>query len=543
MIRRAISALTRAVRGWVRRHREGLHSLLLVLLVAALIGQCGLLWGRVLTLDSMPAGARTLLASLTQREQTTDNSAAALPIRFAARSGDGLYGIQYNADGLADAYESTADIWAQAWSHAGELTPATAAQYRSALRQTMLLMEYDGTIPVHILTGWLGLTPPDGTAQRAAGAVALCRDADGAYTLYLRDSRTGGIFCAPTAADDSLFGAAVGQFEPNDCTLAADTDDRSVSPDLLYFPGGETFDVLSFDAYRGGDGWDDVLTAFGMDADAAETTAYTADGVRVYVSGSSTVRLAEDGSMRYDGTSLRLPASRGNDRLMQCIQMGYDLSRAALDAVGIGASAALTDAYTDENGRYIAVFGLQIGGVPADNKVTGYFARYEFEGGAMVHANLALRTCQTTGETVAIMPEKQAAASLDASVDAVLSLRYIDEAAGTDSSWEQLYDETSDGTSLSAASDDLWGAEDSTEQDTAWNDTPDSMDSTGSTADSETLDTAWYDSTGTPVTPQWYALQYGGELHLPDSGRTLSPEEIVAVRPDFDRLIQGGDAA
>ncbi len=533
MIRRRIAALLRAVRGWFRRHREGLRSLLIVVLVAALIGQSGLLWSHVLEKDKMPAPIRSLLSLFASSEQTTDNAAAALPIRFAARGDDGLYGIQYNADGLEDAYETTADVWAQAWENADALTLSDNAAYREALRQEMLLMDYDGTVPLTILTGWLNVTLADSAVDCAAGTVALCCNTDNTYTLFVRDSQTGSIFSAQTSVDDTLFDTTVGQFEPNDCTLAADEDDAAVSPDLLYFPGGETFDVLSFDAYRADSGWEDILTAFGMDADAALDSAYTTDNVTVYVSGSNTIRLADDGSMRYDGISLRISSTQGNDRLMQYVQLGYELTCDAVDAIGSGATAVLTDAYTDEDGRYIAVFGLQIGGVPVDNAVTGYFARYEFEGDTMVHANLALRTSQTTGETITVMPEKQTAASLDGTVSAVLSLRYVDEAAGSDSSWEQLYD-TDD-------TDDLWNAEnsDDTELDTAWNDF---LDDALDDVDDE-LDTAWYDTTGTPVSPQWYALHYGGEDNLLDDVRTIDPEDIVVVQADFDRMIQGGGAS
>lgn len=532
MIRRRISAVFRRVSGLLRTHREGLRSLLLVVLVVTLVVQSGALWSRVLTRDSIPwSGLRARSAASAQAGQGTDNSAGAVPIRFAARGKDGLYGIQYNTDGLKIAYEDTADVWAQALENAENPTQSNVGQYRTALQQEMLLMEYDGSVPLHIIAGWLGMELPKALDNCIIGAAALCRSADNTYTLYLRDSTDGSLACAQTAVEDSLFDAAVGQFEPNDCLLAADQDDAVVSPDLLYFPGGETFAVVSFQAYNGSDGLEDLLAAFDLDADVAVDNAYTTDGVTVYVSGSNAVRMAEDGSMRYDGTGVGVTASSGHDQLMQYVQTGYELTGAVLDAIDSGASASMTSAYTDsDTGRYIVVYGLQIGGVPVDNNVTGYFARYEFEGGELVHADLALRTCQTTGETVAVMPEKQAAAALDSAADAVLSLRYVDKAVGTSSSWEQLYDEDDDA---------LWNVEnqENPDADTAWND---NLDDTGDSEEEDGLDTPWYDSTDTPVSPRWYALRYGSTDSMPHIGRTLSPDEIVVKQADFDRMIQEG---
>ena len=114
----------------------------------------------------------------------------------------------------------------------------------------------------------------------------------------------------------------------------------------------------------------------------------------------------------------------------------------------------------------------------------------------------------------------------------MLSLRYIDKAVGTNSSWEQLYDDSTD---------DLWNAEDGWQDTPAgedgWNDVP----AGGQTGDG--LETSWYDTTGTPVSPQWYVLRYGDAENLPDFGPTISPEEIVVIQADFDRMIQGGGAA
>ncbi|MCD8355022.1 MAG: hypothetical protein LUE11_00405 [Clostridia bacterium] len=542
----------RRLKRFFQKHRDGLRSLLIVVLVAALAVQCGLLWSRMLPESSF--SLQTFFSS--RKEISTDNSAGAMPIRFAARSDSGLYGVEYNTDGLAEAYEATADIWAQALEHAAEPSAVRMEDYRSALTRNLLLMEYDGSIPVHILAGWLGCSVTDALEECALGTAVLCSGENNSFALYFRDSRNGKLWCAQTSVDTEAFDAAAKQFDPNGCVLAADEEDSTVSPDLLYFCDSAAFDVVSFGTYTGADGMDTLLEAFGMHAEVAQQNAYNTDGMTVYVSGSNTIRLASDGSMVYEGTGVSVNAAHGHDRLMQYVQTGYKLTGEALEAIDCGAAPALIRAYTDEDsGRYIVVYGIQVNGVPVDNAVTGYFARYEFARGMLVHANLALRTCQTTGETVAVMPEKQAAASQPFDADMRLSLRYVDEAKGTGSHTWNAGGEDMD--------DSMWRAEDTVQEtetdigladspdgdaDIAWDDTSEIDDSwitdeiTDTGAD-DTLGTAWYDNTGTAVSPQWYVMRHSNTADIPNTGRTLSPEDIAVVQADFDRLIRGGGAA
>ncbi len=524
MMRRRIQRILRGIRRFFRAHYEQLRTLLLLVLIVGVCVQSRALW-----LRAMDDG----LGSNHAAGNAVDSSACAMPIRFAARADGEVYGMQYNTNGMQQAYDRTADVWVQALENAGTPQVSNTARYREALRCDMLLMDYDGSVPLYALAGWLDCALPQQLETYTLGTIALSCGDNFDYSLYLRDAQTGSILQIPTSVDTTTFSAAIEQFEPNDCTLAADQKDAGVSPDTLYFPGGETFEVVSFDAYDGADGWEDILTAFGLDAESAMASVYTSDDARVYVSGSHTVRLAGDGTMRYDGSTIHVGIGDDTaDVRLECIQSGYELTCTVLDAMESGASATLTKAYEEQDtGRYIAVFGLQIGGVPVDNDVSGYFARYEFESDVLVRATLALRTSQTTGETIAVMPEKQVAATMDAAVDAQLSLRYTDEARGTN--WATDEDDAS-----------LWDEEQT--QDGVWLDELDEAETDEEQDDDTVSDygTSWYDSTGTPVSPMWYALHYGNVTSTADSGNTVREDrEIEIVRADFDQLIRGGGAA
>lgn len=559
-----VHALQRMLRG-VRAHTEGIKTAVLVLLAVLLVVQGGVLYHR--TTDD---GSKAKQESTTQ-QALVDSEAAAFPIRFAVRSENGIYGLEYNASGMQEVFHATADIWAQAWSSAGQPRRATRAEYRKALKNDLMLMEYDGSIPLQLAAGWVGATVSDAWNSVMLGTAVISRD-DVGYTVYFRDNSTGKLLCADTTVDDNIFDTAAAQYDANDCKIAADEKNASVSPDTLYFPGGETFEVMSFADYDGTNGLQALLTAFHMDAEAALKSEYTADNTRIFVSGRDTLQLKKTGEALYDGENIQLTAAQNNNRQLQYVQCGYTLAQSALDAIGSGAAPALTNAYFDSKGNYIAVFSMQIGGIPVDNTDTGYFARFTFRGNTMCSAELALRTTQTTGETIAVMPERQVSAALSGAADAVLSLRYVDEPSknrkeddssdelisadglfgnsgllGTDS--ENTADNTDSDTTPNGTN-----TQDNTQPDlvqdiddnsnttdtagSAFSDNPTFSDALGETNSSSELQTSWYDTSGTAVSPEWYIIRFNQKTDLPQ----FNAEEIVPVLADFDTMIQEGGA-
>lgn len=515
-------------------HQSGLRTAVAIVLTLTLMVQCGLLWARM-----MP---ENMLSLSPQHETITDNSAGALPIRFAARNAEGLYGVEYHTDSLKNAYEATAAVWADALEQAQSPSAAEMDTYCNALTQPLLMMEYDGHVPIDIVAGWLGCRA-DHLQGGTLGMMVLCKEKNNQFRLYFRNGQR--IRCADTTLDVDAFDAVTQQFEPNGCRLAAE-EGETVVPDLLYGAQEAVFDVMSFSAYNGSQGMDALLEAFGMDAAVAQQNAYKTDDGMVYVSGANTIQLASDGSMEYRGTGVSVQAAQGHDRLMQYVQTAYRLTGEALEAMDSGATPALLRAETnEETGTYVVDYGMQINSVPVDY-AAGYFARYRFDNGMLTQAKLYLRTCQSTGESIAVMPVRQAAASQALDTDTRLSLRYVD----TIQQWS-TYEDTQDDSLWNADVDPQSGTDadidaglDAADIDTEWNaDTnTEQTDLSWDEMAEDELGTAWYDNTGTAVSPQWYVIRYGDEPNT-DVGRTLSPEEITVIPADFDRLIRGGDGA
>ena len=88
--------IRRAITRWFARHKEMWRNGILVVLVAAIPVQGALLWRQAL-----PQVTLSLPQWMTASNQTeTDAAAGAMPIRFASRSKNGVYGVEYNTDSV-----------------------------------------------------------------------------------------------------------------------------------------------------------------------------------------------------------------------------------------------------------------------------------------------------------------------------------------------------------------------------------------------------------------------------------------------------------
>ncbi|MDO5547538.1 MAG: hypothetical protein Q4F79_03540 [Eubacteriales bacterium] len=428
---RKLAGLVRLLCRKVRMHKEGVRTLAIVVLIATLVGQSGWLWTRVLDRNSTPKGtlAHAVVRWMDARRATDladTTEPAAYPVKLAIRSNGSMFGIQYSASGVAEAYRLMEDMWSAALSSAGRLEPVQQNEYVAALKNDMAFVEFDGSIPLELIAGWMGAETPQGGDARTCGGLLLSRTGTESYRLFVRDAVTGTAYSATTELTTAQFSSTAESFVANDCTMAAETD-TVIAPDTLQFTGEQTFVSITFGPYTGS--MATILEALRMDGRAAQETAYaTGDSTRVYVDDESVVRVTQDGVLTYRSeTGLRAYEQRTlreQEARQKCAQLGRNLSAELLDAMNSGGEAHLTKAYVDDNGRYVTVFSMRINGVPADNDL-GYFARYEFEEGAMVRADVVLRTCEAAGSAVTVMPEKVAASSLrDAT--AMLSLRYTD---------------------------------------------------------------------------------------------------------------------
>lgn len=536
------------------QHSRGLHTAAIAVLTVTLVAESGYLWSRVLYPNSTPRGtiAHTVVRWLSSHGAGDSGTVepAAYPVKLAVRmQSDGLYGLQYSADGMQQVWQQTEEVWSTAFASAQRLHTATMDEYREALQKPMLFAEYDGSVPLRLVAGWLGAATPQNGENCTCGGLLISREGKDNYQLFVRDAADGSIWNTKITLTDAEFSAMEANFTANDCTLAAETD-TVISPDTLQFEEEQSFDSVTFQPYTGS--MLALLNALGMDGQAAEETAYrTTDGTMVYVDEDASVHVTPQSVMSYraeNGVRAYEENLRQADAQQRCAQMGRTISAALLEGMNSGGEAHLIKAYEDEQGRYVTVFALHIDGVPVDNAL-GYFARYVFEDGAMVQADVALRTCEVTGDVVSVMPET-VAASARHDAKALLSLRYTDTATLQAESSAQNSTSTNQNTGGAVLddgepqTDTSWVDDLTTESESSWVDSSgtgntgwnaDGTDSSNTDASADGGVQSTLDTTGTSVSAQaqWKFLLYNvDELDL--AQETMIPTRLTDERPPQD---------
>ncbi len=537
------------VRDTVSWHSRGLQTAAIAVLTVTLVAESGYLWSRVLYPNSTPRGtiAHTAVRWLSSRSAGDSDAveSAAYPIKVAVRmQSGGVYGLQYSADGMQQVWQQTEDVWSAALTSARRLRTTTMDEYREALKNPMLFAEFDGSVPLSLIAGWLGAKTPQNGEDCACGGLLISQQGKDVYQLFVRDAEDGSVWNTSITLSDAEFSAMEASFTANDCTLAAETD-TTISPDTLQFTEEQSFDTVTFQPYSGS--MLTLLNAMGMDGQSAEETAYrTTDGTMVYVDADAVVRVTPESVMSYRAeTGVRAYEENLHqaDAQQRCAQMGRTISAALLEGMNSGGEAHLTKAYEDDQGRYVTVFALHIDGVPVDNAL-GYFARYVFEDGALVQANVVLRTCEVTGNVISVMPETVAAAARG-DATALLSLRYTDTATlQTTKSVLDNYDSGSNTTGDvleddSQQTDTSWVDELTTESESSWIDssgTDWSTDGTSSNTDASTATNGGVESTlnstGTNVSAQaqWRFLLYQAD-ETEQTQESVLPTRSAEERP------------
>jgi hypothetical protein len=514
-------------------------------LTVTLIGESGWLWTRALDTDSTPKGtlAHAIVRWMSDRSATDladTTEPAAYPVKLAVRTEDTMFGIQYSASGVSEAYRLTEDMWSAALSSAERLEPVQQNEYEAALKYDMAFVEFDGSVPLELIAGWMGAETPQNGSSRTCGGLLISKTDGQHYRLFVRDAATGLIYAADTALTEAQFSSMAESFVANDCTMAIDTD-TVIAPDTLQFTGEQTFASLTFSPYTGS--METILESLRMDGQSAQETAYTtSDGTRVYVDEDAVVRVTQNGVLTYRSENgiqaYQSRTLREQEARQKCAQLGRNLSAELLDAMNSGGEAHLVRAYTNDEGRYVTVFAMRINGVPADNEL-GYFARYEFEEGAMVRADVVLRICEATGSTVTVMPERVVASSLS-DATAMLSLRYTDTAtllsddSKSTTATEQNSEPLTSGTGtengyLNTAvetADDSWVTEsDSTD----WSSVLTGTDDTQMETDTELTAT----TTSVTTDAEWKFLHYRQSIQEENSAMANGIPEITSHQPDY----------
>ena len=341
------------------------------------------------------------------------------PMRMAYTSAAGRLGLQYSSD-VYRYYEAVSTTVSEALGSATGFEIVEEAQWREALGEPGLYLDYGGSVPAQVLAAWLGVEVPAEMSGASVSRILLSEDGVAARMYIMTDknefyrcgtavrfSSVSGTFGAldTNGAEFAFEDAAYSRLAPYTMVLGAEYAVAEVQPSVTTAQD-TLFKVLAFNQ--------DTATPY-----------LESDGTVVYVENDCTVRVSQNGGFSYkifaQGEGVRIYGG------------GIDTPAAATAAVAIGESTGLISDgvrpyinYTRQNDYEVTVvFGCTVNGIPVYYDGRDGFMTITVTDGVITYFDITMLTLTPTEGTDYLMPENLAQAAAYRNSELVLA--YLDD--------------------------------------------------------------------------------------------------------------------
>lgn len=368
--------------------------------------------------------------------QRAGDEPAAYPIRAGMTQEDGtLIGIRYHTANMSHFYETTAPLLRQALQNVPVFVLTESVELRQALQQDTLLLQYGTELPLQILGSWLESSNiPD--SPQTASMFLLTKEGQ----LFLRSA--GQLYRAQTTVDTALWNEIRASVIGVPMQYAGNTAAYTgLYPETLMLSEPQKCDILQtnlpdFGSHDAASSLQILLEAFDYSAYAKYDTE-DAGATQVFVENYSTLRVSADGQVRFRATAMTGGLSAyqdGEDMSVNTTAAQIDFAQnvlgRAMRAVGTSSDTTLHAVQTLQDGTNIITFEQCVGGIPVQMTEGRSLARFAFQQGVLISADLWLRSYETTGETLYILPEKQTAATITDGREYEYAVVYTDDDSG-----------------------------------------------------------------------------------------------------------------
>ncbi|MDR1298901.1 MAG: hypothetical protein LBJ84_01450 [Oscillospiraceae bacterium] len=320
------------------------------------------------------------------------------------------FGAKYDAAQLELVYGRTSSVFGEAFSSASGFGPADAGEWRGALDRPGIYYAYPSGVSIEMLDAWFGtnMSPVGGASELDVRrmCVAFGRERD---RLLFQDA-AGGFYGADTASLGEQ-PQIVGLFGGNGARFAFETDNGRSDPYAVLMPDAAHPVIAAANPMSDSGNLDAVLAELGISNQL--NSSYTdADGTTVFVSNTFTFSLDGNGDAVYRRTaSAAQPASERERGQAAAVTA----ARAAADGIlaGVCGDAALVLAGVAhaEQDAYIVSFAYSVAGGSIYVGGDGSAAEATVKDGVVTEMALVFRQYAITGETVPLLPERQAYAA------------------------------------------------------------------------------------------------------------------------------------
>ncbi|HPE15902.1 MAG TPA: hypothetical protein PK597_02990 [Oscillospiraceae bacterium] len=405
-----------------RRAVETAKSALIVLLMisaAYLAVQVSLYSGSA---SDLPRAFLTYVSSLLgHTENATEETPAAeasRPVRIAVTNDTGRRGVQYSASETDGIFAATGTLLTEALSDLGTPVQTDEGAWRAALTRHGVYFDFLGKVPLTALSAWLS-----GTSETAVDApvrrVLLAREEDGGVSLYFKNEDDGRYYvCRTSDALADRLESAIAGYLSNGATFAFEQGERyaQLEPDTLLLGRAVDLPVLSASNPVAGDEQKETLLRL-LDFNPHTATGYPVEGGYFVRDGNGTLRVSEDGTVRYAATGEEdryTAASAGEEPTQtELIEAARALAARTVGALcGSSVRLYLVDADEQADGTSRVRFGYCTEGAQIAVPNDGCAAEIVFTGARVTSMTLYFRAYETTETTVTLLPERQAAAAL-----------------------------------------------------------------------------------------------------------------------------------
>lgn len=364
-------------------------------------------------------GVKGLLeGGISDHEQGRTEQVAAVavrPMQIAFNLEDGQrYGVQYDLAETDSVSASISTLLSEAMSSAGTPQKISEYRWRSEISDVGIYLDFYYPLPLAVMAG----QTEEGANQATLSAVArrICLAAgrnDEVSLLYISEEDGGYYSCTTTLSHEIHLTPVLDGQSANGAMFAFEVPGmENVAPYMLLTTTPQpvkyqTGNPLQVDESRVGD----LLTALSFQARGSELDP-VAGGL--HVEGSDSLRLLESGVLTFHtfgNADFRfLP---GENTLQSALDYTQELASATIGKWCGDANLSLSGVQESSEGLEI-LYQYGLNGVPVHLPEGAAAARFVIRGGAITDFSLYFRSYTATEETTLLLPERQAAAVMDA---------------------------------------------------------------------------------------------------------------------------------
>ncbi|MCL1835868.1 MAG: hypothetical protein FWG48_06860 [Oscillospiraceae bacterium] len=395
---------------------EGVKTALIAVLIAGAVflgGKTGLFNDMLSALPFFSGEAPAVVSASRAEEGGLPAKEAARPLCIVITDAAGeRYGVKYDTVSRNAIYDRTSSIFGEALGSASGFSQVSEEAWREALSGAGIYYEYIVPVEFPVLNAWLGVRANDsgeGTRVRQL----LVAFGGGKNALYYRDSDSGAFYSADTASS-AVITEELELHSANDVMFAYETGARAagLSPYMLLTSELAHSELSAVQGASAEELLEIALGAIGH-ADEAYTAPFlNSEGTLTCVGEQFDISVTRDGAVSYRRSVI--PRAEEGRRAPTSGELIEKARVIVSDIFGVLPNEAeLFFESCDFSSSQICsvTFGYYIAGGRIHLREEGYAAKLTFREGALLNADVRVRSYSATEEQAQLLPEMLALAA------------------------------------------------------------------------------------------------------------------------------------